>query len=418
MICRSDVVADAARHRYASIDTFRGAVLGLMLLTPATGQSDDFPWLRHAPWHGFTVSDWVFPAFLVTSGLSLSFLLRDPPTPTTYRRLIRRLIVLIAVGLIYNAYGASWLDLSNVRFTGVLQMIGIAGAVAAAVVLASRTAFGEDRVWWILALATAITAAYGLGLDAASCEPIDRCSPYFNIDTSVLGTSHVYRSGQVGWDPEGIVASIAAASLVLYGYAAGVILRRHGRPNPAAPQPGATHSPNGPANRLAAALRLAVLAALCLVGGLAATQWIPLNKRLLTPSFVLLASGIALAAFCAIHLLVDGPSRNPRPQPNAEPNPEPRPPPQPNPHQPQSRRWTWPFIALGRNALLVFLLERFLLQTARSVHIGDRSIQERLLEDVLPLEAPAVHLAYTTVLLLVVVATASVMHRRRLHLAL
>ncbi|WP_420442801.1 hypothetical protein [Candidatus Poriferisodalis sp.] len=363
------------RGRFASVDTFRGAVLGLMLFTPATGLAG-FPWLRHAEWDGLTASDWLFPTFLVTSGLSLSFLLRDAPTRAMYWRLVRRLVLLVAVGLVYNAYGASWLDLSTLRFTGVLQMIGVAGAGAAVVVLASRAVLGEEKIWWLLVAASGIIGLYGLGLDM-SCTP-GRCSPYLDVDTGILGASHVYRAGQAGWDPEGIVASLAASSLVLYGYAAGVLLRRYGR-----------------SSRLQTLARIGVLAGLCFVGGLAASLWIPSNKRLLTPAFVLLAAGTALAVFCVIYLFVDTGKRGPG----------------------ERRDWNWPFIALGRNALMVFVLERFLLQSASHVHIGDRSIEARLL-GALPFGEPGVHLAYTAVLLLVVVAVVGLMHRRRLYLAL
>ena len=373
------------QERFGSVDTFRGAVLALMLLTPSTGTAG-YAWLRHAEWNGLTASDWLFPTFLVTSGLSLSFLLRGPATRATYSRLARRLLALIAAGLVYNAYGSSWLNLSELRLTGVLQMIGIAGACAGAVVLVSRAAAGADVLWWIVGAATLIALLYGAGLEFLSCEPAARCSPYLGVDTGLLGDTHVYRLGQAGWDPEGIVASAAASSLVLYGYAAGVLLLRHGRSS--APETVA---------------RIGALAALCFAGGLAlAALWMPSNKRLLTPSFVLLAAGSALAVFCAMYLLADacGTMREPRQLP-----------------QPPSR-WNWPFVALGRNALIVFLAERLLLQTARHVRIGDRSIEARLLEDVLPFGEPAVHLAYTAVLLLVVTALVGQLHRRRRYLAL
>ena len=380
--------AEAPRcTRFASVDTFRGAVLALMLFTPATGATG-YAWLRHAEWDGLTASDWLLPTFLVISGLSLSFLLRPrsarpgPPARITYLRLIRRLVLLMVAGLVYNAYGASWLNLAGLRFTGVLQMIGIAGAVAAAAVLVARALDGGHEIWWVVSLATAITLLYGVGLEVAACEPAGRCSPYFTIDTFLLGGSHVYRGGQAGWDPEGIVASFASSALVLYGFAAGVLLQRY-----------------GPSSRSQVLARIGILAALCFAGGLATAEWMPPNKRLLTPAFVLLATGTALAVFCVIYLLVDvarGNAADGRPRPG----------------------WTWPFIALGRNALIVFVAERFLLQTARRVHIGDRSIQERLLEDVLSFGEPVVHLIYTTLLLLIVTLIVGALHWRRLYLAL
>ena len=358
-----------------------------MLLTPATGATG-FAWLRHAEWDGLTASDWLFPTFLVTSGLSLSFLLRgqsgrpSKPTRITCRRLVRRLVLLIVAGLVYNAYGTSWLNLSGLRFTGVLQMIGIAGAVAAAVVLVGRALGGGHKVWWVVAAATAIALMYGVGLDVATCEPAGRCSPYYSIDTALLGDSHVYRGGQADWDPEGIMASIASSALVLYGFAAGVILQRYGR-----------------SSRPRTLARIGILAALCFFGGFAVAQWMPPNKRLLTPAFVLLAAGTALAVFCVSYLLVDVAQHGSK---DARFHP----------------RWPWPFMALGRNALIVFLAERFLLQSARYVHVGERSVQEWLLDGILPFDEPAVHLAYATLLLLIVMLVAGALHRRRLYLAL
>ena len=57
-------------------------------------------------------------------------------------------------------------------------------------------------------------------------------------------------------------------------------------------------------------------------------------------------------------------------------------------------------------------------QTARHAHIGDRTLQERLLEDVLPGGEASVHLVYTVVLLLIVVAVVGLLHHRRMYLAL
>ncbi len=376
------------RGRFDSVDTFRGLVLALMLLTPATG-SDGFAWLRHAEWDGLTASDWLFPTFLVTSGLSLAFLLRDGVTGSTAGRLLRRLLLLVLAGLVYNAYGDSWFDLAELRFTGVLQMIGIAGACAAVVVLASRAVMGEDKVWWIVGVATALALLYGLGLELISCAPLGRCSPYLSFDTGVLGASHVYQSGTAGWDPEGLVTSVASGSLVLYGYAAGVLLRRFGRVDPAA-----------------TLTNIGALAALCFVAGMVASQWMPSNKRLLTPTFVLLAAGTALAVFCVVYLLVDC-ARDDEDDPRWEWR-----------RRRNWRLWTWPFVAFGRNALIVFLLERFLLQTAEHLRIEGRSIQERVLDDLLRLPEPSMHLAYTALLVLVVFALVGHLHRHRLYLAL
>ena len=378
---RPDIQQAPRRARFASVDIFRGLLLIGMVFTPSTAIGDHFAFLRHAEWDGITMNDWIFPAFLVTSGLSLSFLLRNPSKQATYRRLVRRLLLLVFLGIAYNAYGTSWFDITELRFTGVLQMIGIAGAVGAAVVLASRAMFGADKMWLLITVATAGLIGYGLGLDLISCEPIGRCSPYLELDTAILTDSHAYRAGQAGWDPEGLVLSIASSAFVLYGYSAGMVIRRIGQ-----------------TDRKGTVLRIGTLASACVLAGLVASLWAAPNKRLLTPSFALLVSGTALAVVCGIYLLVDT-SNSPT-------------------GDKIRRRITWPIIAFGRNAIIVYLFERVLLHAGKSIHIGDRSIETRLIEDILPIGAPAVHEAYAAVLACVILLVVGTLHRRRMYLAL
>jgi heparan-alpha-glucosaminide N-acetyltransferase len=351
-------------------------VLAFMVLTPATGDPATFPFLRHAAWDGLTASDLVLPTFLVTSGLSLAFLLRPPVGRRKLVRLVRRLALLVVLGLVYNAYGTSGTDLSSLRYTGVLQTIGVAGFLAAAVVLLTRRG-GRDRPWAIAGVAVALPASYGTGLHlfADRCAGDDRCSPYVDLDRTLLGPAHTYGAGELGWDPEGIAATVAASALVLVGYLAGRRLVG--------------------ARSLGRVLASTVAAA----GALLAVAWAldhlqPANKRLLTPAFVAVASGVALLGISLFVVLLDVGARRGRATSPVE-----------------------LLVALGRNALVVYLLERFLLQTSTLVHVGDRTLREAVL-DRLPVGPPGVHLAFTGLLLAVVVAVTAVLHRRQRYLAL
>ena len=372
--------APTSAGRLRSVDAFRGAVLALMLLTPATGSLERFPLLRHAPWNGLTISDLIFPTFLVTSGLSLAFLLRPPVTRATKWRLVRRCVLLIVLGLVYNAYGATGFDLDRLRVTGVLQTIGITGAVSAVAVLATRRADGSDRHLVLAAVAVALPAAYGLGLWALSdrCTPVGACSPYRSFDVAVFGAHHVYGAGVPGWDPEGLLPAVTASSLVMVGYLAGRLVRAQRR-------------------RLAAAGLALVCGGVVLVGvGQLLDGLQPINKRLLTPAFVATAAGVALCVFAAFVVVFDV--------------------------LPSPRRLldgaSWPLVALGRNALVVYLGERLLLESAHMVHATDRTVEAWLLEDVIPVGRPGVHLAYTALLLAVLLLVTGVLHRRRWYVAL
>lgn len=119
------------------------------------------------------------------------------------------------------------------------------------------------------------------------------------------------------------------------------------------------------------------------------------NKRLFTPSFVAVAAGAALCTFAVFAIILDARRRSRA-----------------------ADATTWPLVALGRNALVVFLAERLLVQTAGMVHVGTRTVQGWLLDDVLPVGKPAAHLAYSGLLLLVVLAVTGLLHRHRRYLAL
>lgn len=369
-------------ERLRSIDAFRGAVLAFMVLTPATGDPSTYPLLRHALWDGATASDLILPTFLVTSGLSLAFLLRPPVGRDRVLRLVRRVVVLVLLGLIYNAYGTTGTDLSALRFTGVLQLIGVSGFLAAMAVLVTRRRSGQDRPWAVAAVAGGLQLVHGGGLLALAdrCGAPDPCSPYNSWDRSLLGPAHTYGGGVHAYDPEGLAVMVAATSLVLVGWLAGRLLV------------GTSRDRIGTAAAMIASAGVGLLGSAWVLDGIDAA-----NKRLLTPAFVALASGVALLVFAVFVVVLDA-VRQARVRASLGVA-------------------TWPLVALGRNALVVYLLERFLLQTAAMVRVGDRSIRKALLE-ALPGSDTTRHLAYTVTALAIVGAITALLHRRRWYVAL
>ena len=59
--------------RLVSLDAFRGATIAGMLLVNNPGSwSDLYPPLAHAPWHGWTFTDTIFPSFLWIVGVAMT----------------------------------------------------------------------------------------------------------------------------------------------------------------------------------------------------------------------------------------------------------------------------------------------------------------------------------------------------------
>lgn len=72
------------RPRLRSLDTFRGAVIVLMIFVNSGG--GHFWWMEHATWNGLHVADVVFPCFLWIMGVCLPLSLRSQLARAVPRR--------------------------------------------------------------------------------------------------------------------------------------------------------------------------------------------------------------------------------------------------------------------------------------------------------------------------------------------
>ena len=327
----------AGGGRLVGLDVLRGLLIAAVVVLQMLGVPEH-PHLVHAPWNGLTITDLVFPALLVVTGISLAYLLKPPAGLNTVRRILRRTIALILVGvLVMNNTGS--LDLAQVRLTGVLQTFAVAGLAASVVVLAARWAGGRDR-WWVTGAITAI----GIGVyqwvflrasDGLACAvPGGRCSPFHRLDLDLLGASHVYRAGQAGWDPEGVVPMLAATLLVLGGWTAGVLLRDHER------------TPRW----ITATGLLAAAGLLLLVVAPALGEALPVNKRLHTPAFQVTTIGWTFALLAGLVLTFDTTTNGSVPPPLSY----------------LRKLMAWPLETLGRNPLTMYVLAHLLTVAAEA----------------------------------------------------
>jgi predicted acyltransferase len=310
-------------NRFRALDVLRGGAVALMILVNNPGSwSHLYGPLAHAPWHGFTPTDFVFPLFLFAVGLSLAWVmpaLRERDTAAFWRQVLRRTALIFAIGLLLNAAPfVRWSeagelvmrDWSQLRFMGVLQRIALAFGAAAAVLW-----FGGAK--WALRVAAALLLGYW-ALCVALGAPGDAYSleGFFGTgwDRALLGAAHLYRGEGVPFDPEGLASTLPAIAQVLLGAWAGALLT------------GRTLDRDD-------VLRLFGWATALLLLAWAWQLQMPINKKIWTSSYVLLTTGLALALLA---LLVQ--------------HAELRTPP----------RWLEPvlrfFEVFGRNALFVFVL--------------------------------------------------------------
>ena len=115
--------------------------------------------LEHAPWHGLTPTDLVFPFFLFAVGNAMAFVMPRYETAGNaafWKKTIKRTIIIFLIGLFLNWYPflqwqngelvlRTWTwerpdgSIAGVRILGVLQRIALAYFFAAVIIYYAKT---------------------------------------------------------------------------------------------------------------------------------------------------------------------------------------------------------------------------------------------------------------------------------------
>jgi hypothetical protein len=128
--------------RFASLDALRGLTILLMILVNNPGSwGHVYGPLRHAAWHGCTMTDLVFPFFLFIVGSAMYFSFGKSDfqlSSSVAMRIVKRAVVIFAIGLGLHVL-AAYTYATEFRIMGVLQRIALAYAAAALIVLLARS---------------------------------------------------------------------------------------------------------------------------------------------------------------------------------------------------------------------------------------------------------------------------------------
>lgn len=358
--------------RLRSVDVARGFIVGLSALLSHI-PDPAYAFSRHAEWYGLRLLDFILPGFLALFGTGIALAYRRG---VRWRRLARRTVLLVVIGLLFNAVVGWDFSLATWRFTGVLQLFAVVGLV---VTLVTRVA----QSWWQALLVAAIVLGgmqlllVTAGADCAAGLPQPGCAPSTYVDPDLFGEAHTYRQFTEGYDPEGLPVMLGASATVLLGYAAGDLLWRR--------------------RRRGAALGLTALACGLLALVPLAAWAMPINKRIWTPSFALVTAAAAILLLALAHLLFDRlPAHRPRTASSV-------------------RVTAWLPEAFGRNSLLVYfgkyLVAAVLAHVALEPLTGDQPIASWLYESLQGLTArPA--LAYSALMFSSWAVVAALLHRR------
>ncbi|RAL55028.1 hypothetical protein DM860_013724 [Cuscuta australis] len=288
--CPLKSAAPSSRPRLVSLDVFRGITVALMILVEVGGGI--FPSINHSPWNGLTLADLVMPFFLFIVGLSLGLAYKNLSNRMdATRKAIHRTLKLLIIGIFLQGgyfhglnnltYGV---DITQIRWTGVLQRIAIAYFVAAISEIWLKNDCKVDsglsllkryQYQWAMAfvlISVYLSLLYGLyvpdweyqipaGMGSSDSKILSvkcgvrgdtgpACNAAGMVDRAVLGIQHLYRRPiyarteecsinspdygplpidapswcQAPFDPEGLLSSLMAIATCFVGLHFGHII--------------------------------------------------------------------------------------------------------------------------------------------------------------------------------------------------
>ena len=274
----------ASSQRLLSLDILRGiTVAGMILVNNGWGES--FEMLGHSKWNGMTPCDLVFPFFLFIMGIScyLSLVKSEfKPTPQVIRRIVKRTVLLFAIGLFINwfdhAIEGDLLCFGHLRIWAVMQRIALCYGIVSLFALFCNHKYTLHTIVGLLVIYTTIIVL-GNGYEYDADVNI-----LAQADLKLFGYDHIYHKSPV--DPEGLMGTISSVAHVLLGFYCGMLIRKRETVEQKV-------------------IALFVVGAIGVIGGYLLSYGLPLNKRIWSPSYVLMTCGLASLLQALLMYVID-----------------------------------------------------------------------------------------------------------------
>jgi predicted acyltransferase len=331
--------AVAPQKRLLSLDVLRGLTIAFMIMVNNSGEGA-WAQMHHAAWNGLTATDLVFPTFLFLVGVSIVFstearLRRGDSRAKLAGHAVLRAVILFAVGVFGN--GFPHFHLQHLRIYGVLQRIAVCYLVVALLYLWDR------RAWTKVLLLVCLLVGYwalvrwvpvpGAGVPGRDVPFLDRNQNIVAWLDRQLMPGHLYEDSPThnARDPEGLLSDIPAVGTTLLGLLAGLWLIKW--------LPTRIKS-----------LGLLGGAAGCLAMGSLWSIWFPLNKKMWTSSYVLVAAGWSLLALALLYWAMEQRGWG---------------------QKGLSKALAWPWLVLGSNAIVAYVISEELYVLLKQIHFND-----------------------------------------------
>ncbi|MGM1054743.1 MAG: acyltransferase family protein [Bacteroidota bacterium] len=326
------------QQRYLALDVLRGLTIALMILvnTPGSWATIYAPF-KHSAWHGFTITDLVFPTFLFVVGNAMSFSLRiyeGKEESLFLKKIFKRSILIFLIGLFLNAFPFLYRDeagdlafknLANIRIMGVLQRIALCYLIASllihylklkiSIVVSILILFGY---WLIMYTFGDQPEPYSLTLNAA-----------LNFDLMLFRPENLYQGFGLAFDPEGLLSTFPAVVNVVAGYVAGIFIQKSG-------------------NTFSTVWKLVLAGLIVVILSEIWDPFFPINKAIWTSSYVLLSIGWALIIIAVLIFIIE---------------------------LWNLKGWTYFFVVFGKNPLFIYVLSGLVVMLMNIILVNSEGLQ-------------------------------------------
>ena len=287
----------STRERLQSLDTLRGFDMAMLVggagILIAFSELTGWGWaealetqMHHVRWEGFRFYDLIFPLFMFISGVAIPYAINSKvekgvSKSRLLRKILVRLIALIALGILYN--GVLQRGFNNPRIVSVLSQIGFGYFFAALICLYSKNIKGV--IYWLLGIMAGVAVLQLFvpvpGYGAGTFEPESSINAW--LDQRLI-PGRLYDDA---FDPEGFLCIVSAVTITMMGALAGYVIR------------------SGKSRPPRKALYIAVAGVLAIAVSLLLEPVYPVIKKMWTVSYVLRAAGVSALLLASFYYVID-----------------------------------------------------------------------------------------------------------------
>ena len=299
--------------RILAIDILRGITIAGMILVNNPGNwGRIFAPFEHAEWNGMTPTDLVFPFFMFVMGMCIYIAMKKfdfACNKSTVYKITKRMVLIYLVGL-----GIGWFakfcfrwaspleeasfgeqlwymvwSFDSIRLTGVLARLALCYGITA---LLAVTVKHKHLPYIIVTL----LVGYFIILMAGNGFAYDETNILSIVDRALLTDAHMYHDN--GIDPEGLLSTLPSIAHTLLGFMVGSLLFKTTDKH-------SEHTDVRTGIILSKVVPLFVVGTILIFSGFLLSYGCPLNKKVWSPTYVLVTCGLASTLLALLVWLID-----------------------------------------------------------------------------------------------------------------